>query len=164
MEFAGAHLETSASSDAAPSSLPSVGAYRPRLIRVDDLRPHEEIFGERIPALMRKIVDSGVWQVPVLVERSSGAIMDGHHRWTVARQLGLRWIPAVVLDYADPRLTLGSWTNREFTPRDVIEAALSGRLLPQKSTRHKLFPPLSLVSVPLSQLADDAPARRRELQ
>ncbi len=139
-------------------------AYRPQLVRVADLRPHEQIFAERIPALRRRIVAAGAWEVPILVERSSGAIMDGHHRWTVARDLGLALVPAVILDYADPRLSLGSWTDRVFTPADIIAAALSGRLMPQKSTRHRLNPSVPLVDVPLSQLAGDAPARRVCLQ
>ncbi len=139
-------------------------AYRPQLVRVADLKPHEQIFAERIPALRRRIVAAGAWEVPILVERTSGTIMDGHHRWTVARDLNLALVPAVLLDYSDPRLSLGSWSDRVFTPADIIAAALSGRLMPQKSTRHRLDPSVPLVDVPLSQLTGDAPARRLCLQ
>ena len=58
-----------------------------------------------------------------------------------------------MIDYDDPRLTLASWTGRDFTREDVRTAARDGVLLPPKSTRHILNPPLQEMPVALSMLA-----------
>jgi ParB-like chromosome segregation protein Spo0J len=128
------------------------GAYAVVLVDADRLKPTERVYEERVWRLMRKIRNAGVWRVPILVEATANAIMDGHHRWTAAQRLGLKRLPAVVLTYGDPRLTLTSWTGATYTPDDVILAARSGRPMPQKSTRHILEPGISTVRVALSAL------------
>jgi hypothetical protein len=79
-------------------------------------------------------------------------ILDGHHRWHAIRRLGLSRIPGIRLDYADSRLSLGSWNSRRFTREDVIRAGETGQLLPHKSTRHLLAPELVAAPVPLDSL------------
>ena len=128
------------------------GDYSAVLLETDRLRPTERVHEERVWRLTRKIRDSGVWRVPILVEATTHAIMDGHHRWTAAQRLGLRRVPAVVLSYGDPRLTLSSWNGVCYTPEDVIVAARNGEPMPQKSTRHILQPSVGTVRVALSQL------------
>ena len=95
----------------------------------------------------------GLQRRPVLVERASLAILDGHHRFRAMQRLGLASINAVLIDYDDPRLTLSSWSARDYTRDEVRAAAASGALLPAKSTRHVLDPPLADMPVPLSDLA-----------
>lgn len=128
------------------------GTYAAVLVDIERLKPTELVHEDRVWRLMRKIRDGGVWRVPILVEATAQAIMDGHHRWTAACRLGLKRVPAVVLAYGDPRLTLSSWNANSYTPEDVIRAAHSGEPMPQKSTRHILQPGVGVVRVPLSQL------------
>jgi hypothetical protein len=128
------------------------GGYAALLVDTERLKPTELVHEDRVRALMAKIRKCGVWRVPILVEATVHAIMDGHHRWTAAHRLGLRRIPAVVLAYGDPRLTLTSWNGEAYTPDDVIEAARSGRTMPQKSTRHILTPGVGTVRVGLEHL------------
>jgi ParB-like chromosome segregation protein Spo0J len=94
----------------------------------------------------------GIQRRPVLVERGSLAILDGHHRFRAAQMLGLSRVSAVLIGYDDPRLTLSSWTDRAFTREDVHAAAESGVLLPAKSTRHLLDPPLPEMPVSVKEL------------
>ncbi|MEZ5925806.1 MAG: ParB N-terminal domain-containing protein [Hyphomicrobiaceae bacterium] len=128
------------------------GSYAAVLVDADRLRPTELVHDSRVDKLIGKILADGFWRVPILVEATVGAIMDGHHRWTVAQRLGLKRLPAVVLTYNDPRLTLTSWNGETYTPDDVIAAARSGRAMPQKSTRHILEPGVGTVSVALASL------------
>lgn len=129
------------------------GAYVAVLVDTERLRPTELVHEDRVRKLMTKIRKGGIWRVPILVEATVHAIMDGHHRYTAACRLGLRRVPAVVLAYGDPRLTLGSWNGETYRPEDVIEAARTGRTMPQKSTRHILDPGLGIVRVTLDRLA-----------
>lgn len=128
------------------------GVYTAVLLDTDRLKPTELVYEDRVRVLMTKIRRSGIWRVPILVEATAHAIMDGHHRWTAARRLGLRRVPAILLTYGDPRLTLTSWNGETYTPDDVIAAARFGRAMPQKSTRHILRPGVGTVRVALEQL------------
>ncbi|MCC7480378.1 MAG: hypothetical protein IT541_02505, partial [Hyphomicrobiales bacterium] len=46
----------------------------------------------------------------------------------------------ILISYADPRLSLCSWSERTWSREEVIEAAMRGKILPMKSTRHCLTP------------------------
>lgn len=108
---------------------------------------------EKADNLFAKILDAGIWTTPILVEYSSLAVMDGHHRLAVALLLGLKRVPAVRIRYDDPRVILSAWRlGDSYCPQDIINAALSGTLFPIKSTRHDLAVPLPRVSVPLTDL------------
>ena len=116
--------------------------YTCERIEIARLKPTEMVDAAHVRMLAEQMQRDGVQRRPVLVERHSLAILDGHHRYHAAKALGLAFVNAVVIDYSDPRLTLASWTERSFTPTDVREAAETGQLLPAKSTRHILNPPV----------------------
>jgi ParB-like chromosome segregation protein Spo0J len=130
-----------------------VSGYELRLLELARLRPTEEVDAAHVRLIAAEMRRDGVQRQPVLIERQSFAILDGHHRFHAARLLELSAIAAVVIDYEDPRLTLLSWTDRRFTRHDVLAAARSGQLLPRKSTRHVLDPPTPCAPVALRDLA-----------
>ncbi len=117
------------------------------------LRPTEGVDLTHVRVIADQIRRDDVLRRPVLVERNAMAILDGHHRYHAARALGLGLVPAVMIDYGDPRLSLCSWTERSFTREEVLAAARGGVLLPAKSTRHILAPPIGDCPVPLGELA-----------
>lgn len=127
--------------------------YTVTLIEVARLRPTEEVDAAHVETLRREIGAEGALRLPLLIERASLAILDGHHRWHAAKALGLARVPVIALAYDDPRLTLSSWTSRSFEPAEVLAAALSGRLLPRKSTRHILNPAPAPSPTPIAALA-----------
>ncbi len=131
-------------------------AYTITLIETARLKPTEQVEAARVDALMRELAGDGCQRLPILVERESFAILDGHHRYRAAQALGLARIAAVVIAYEDPRLTLASWTAQTFSHDDVLTAARSGALLPQKSTRHILNPAMPEIAVPLQELRETA--------
>jgi hypothetical protein len=128
----------------------------PLRIAIADLskvRPTEETLAARVEALFLEILACGYWTHPVLVDETSYAVMDGHHRLAAAERLGLRSVPAILLSYADPRVRLEAWRPDEsFTPEVLRERALSGRLLPYKTTRHIIQASMPRCRVPLSDL------------
>ena len=116
--------------------------YVVTLIELARLRPSEEVDAAHVARIAEDLQRDGCQRQPILVERTSLAILDGHHRFHAARRLGLSRIAAIVISYDDPRLSLQSWSDRRFTPEEVIQAAASQNLLPRKSTRHVLAPPV----------------------
>lgn len=131
-------------------------AYAITLLETARLNPTEQVEAARVDDLVRELASDGGQRLPILVERESFAILDGHHRYRAAQALGLARIAAVVIAYDDPRLTLASWTAQSFSHDDVLTAARSGQLLPKKSTRHILSPGLPEISVPLHELRETA--------
>lgn len=101
------------------------------------LRPTEEFSPERLEALTAEILASGHWPFPILVERSSLVVMDGHHRREFALRHALRRVPCLMLDYRDVVLE-SRRPGIDVTPDDVIARGLAGRPFPPKSTRHTL--------------------------
>jgi len=115
--------------------------YDITLIEIARLRPTEEVDAAQVARLATDLKRDGCLRQPILVERTSLAILDGHHRYHAAMRLGLSRIAAILISYGDPRLSLLSWSARQFTPEEVIRAAETGKPLPRKSTRHVLTPP-----------------------
>lgn len=117
------------------------------------LLPTERHDPARVDKLIERVNKVGVWTTPILVDKKSLAIMDGHHRTAVALKLNLKKVPVVKLSYGDPRVLLSGWKPGEtFSPEDIIAAAVSGVLLPFKSTKHDLAVPLPSLKVPLRDL------------
>ena len=94
--------------------------------------------------------------LPLVVDRISGTILDGHHRYNVAKKLDLLCLPCVLVDYLnDDTIELDLWPNSgrdSINKQDVIAAALSGKLFSPKTSRHRLPDHLPPISVPLSRL------------
>jgi L-serine kinase (ADP) len=129
-----------------------MNGYDITILDIARLKPTEEVDAARVDGLVGELAEAGAQQVPILVERDSLAILDGHHRYVAAKRLGLPRIAAIAIAYDDPRLTLASWSERPFTRADVLCAAETGRLFPKKSTRHILKPEPAPSPVPLSVL------------
>lgn len=126
------------------------------LVAIEKVRPTEEINPDFADSLCSEISALGYWTHPVLLDDEVYAVMDGHHRFAAARKLGLRSIPAVLMSYDDPGVRLESWRpDLKFTPADLRARAVSGELLPFKSTRHVTDFPIPEVRVSLGVLSRD---------
>ncbi|GJE57057.1 MULTISPECIES: ParB N-terminal domain-containing protein [Methylobacterium] len=106
-----------------------------RLISPLDLRPTEEISLGRVREVIAMIVARQAWTQPICLERTTLAILDGHHRHAAAIQLGLRRVPVRVFAYE--AVELASWRAEIHPTRDeVLRRARAGELYPPKTTRH----------------------------
>ena len=127
---------------------------------VEVLRPHEQVIQKKVDQLERMTIRWDAYTKPLLVDGATGTILDGHHRFEIARRLDLQCLPCVVVDYLDDdSITLLLWPNSDregITKDDVIQAGLSGDLMPPKTSRHLLSDDLPPISVPLSRLMDPA--------
>lgn len=132
---------------------PRVAGYLVAFCPLARLRASEQVHSDRVQALARRIRDEGRWLAPLPIDEASSLVMDGNHRLHAAHLLGLRRLPCVLLDYADPRVTVACWrSGRPLDPRAIV-AALAGReLLPPKSTRHRFDPPLPATRIELALL------------
>jgi L-serine kinase (ADP) len=118
------------------------------------LRPHEEIDPARLDRLVEEIRNAGIFYPPVLIDRETRVILDGHHRWNAATRLSLALLPCYSVRYLDdPGIRVMSRRpGIEVTKQSVIDTALSGRTYPHKTTRHMYDLPEWIEPVALSRL------------
>ncbi|AMP39494.1 ParB N-terminal domain-containing protein [Ralstonia solanacearum] len=116
--------------------------------------PSEEVDADHVRRLADTIRATGLWTTPIPIERDTGIVMDGNHRVRAAALLGLHHLPCVLLDYADPRVSVTHWSSgapfsiASIRQRIVVER----RLFPYKTTRHRFAPALPGTEIPLTVL------------
>ena len=129
---------------------------RVQLIPVEVLKPHEQVIQKKVIQLEKMTMRWNAYTKPLLVDGATGTILDGHHRFEIAKRLGLQCLPCVVVDYLeDDSIALMLWPNSDrevITKQDVIDAGMSGDLMSPKTSRHLLSDDLPPISVPLSRL------------
>jgi len=107
------------------------------LIHIDKLNDHEEVDPFHLQSLKAKIKSDGFLRMPIVVDRNTNTIIDGHHRRYALRQLNCKRIPVIFINYDSCEVVASAWREGEEVTKDsVLYAALSGRRLPPKTTKH----------------------------
>tara|TARA_B100000035_G_C20591228_1_gene375463 strand:- start:110 stop:517 length:408 start_codon:yes stop_codon:yes gene_type:complete len=126
------------------------------IVDVKWLKPHEEIKTKARDKLLDMTKRWGGFTKPVLVDSITGSLLDGHHRLSVAKELGLSKIPAICLDYlSSEEIILELWPNNcydSITKSMVIEMCESNDLFPPKTTKHTTIFDLPPILVSLDEL------------
>ena len=126
------------------------------LVEVTWLKPHEEIKLKARDKLLDMTKRWGGFTKPVLVDTRTGSLLDGHHRLSVAMELGLSKIPAICIDYlSSDNITLDLWPSSELeniTKLMVVEMCESDSLVPPKTTKHDTLFDLPPILVTLAEL------------
>lgn len=127
--------------------------YRLELISIDTIQVTEEHIAERVNWLEEKIKQEGLWRVPLLLEYNTFAIMDGHHRYEVAKRLGLKRVPSILLSYSNDNVQVTSWRNDFIINKEIaLEYISQKKIFPHKTTKHIITPYPNEISIPISFL------------
>jgi len=132
---------------------PNMPNYQIKNIEIKLLKPHEEICPVHLRNLQNEIKKDGRVRDPIIVDRNTMVILDGHHRYNVLRSLAAKFCPCFLVDYLSDEINVVCWrANEEITKAQVMAAALTGKLLPVKTSRH-IIParPVGL-NIPLDEL------------
>jgi hypothetical protein len=74
------------------------------------LKPHEALVEEELKLFLESLLSTRVFFKPLLIDRESLTILDGHHRWAGLMQLGAKRIPCIKLDYLeDDSIKVYTW-------------------------------------------------------
>ncbi|MBL6881380.1 MAG: ParB N-terminal domain-containing protein [Candidatus Poseidoniaceae archaeon] len=137
-----------------------------RLVPLEWLKPHEEIKVKNMKKLLDMTLRWNGFTKPLIVDKATGVILDGHHRHAVAMRLELARIPVIVVDYFDNEsIDIELWPAselEEITKQDVIDMALSDHLYPPKTTRHRIADYLPPIHVSLEKLSLLSPTTSEE--
>ncbi|MEM2815806.1 MAG: pyridoxal-phosphate dependent enzyme, partial [Candidatus Bathyarchaeia archaeon] len=116
------------------ANLPNV-----HIVDLDKLLPHEDVSQEILKRILNELLADGVFRQAIVVDRNTNVILDGEHRHAALKFLGCKVIPVVYVDYNSPEVVVQCWDgSRSLTKRDVIEAGLSGKRLPPKTSKHMI--------------------------
>ena len=123
------------------------------------LWPHEQGKPRNVDTLHEMTLRWSAYTKPLLVDRESGTILDGHHRHQVGIRIGLSRLPVIKVDYLeDESIELDIWpasTLESLTKQQVIDMALSENVFPPKTSRHRFSDHLPPIAVPLDLLRID---------
>jgi ParB-like chromosome segregation protein Spo0J len=112
-------------------------AAEAKLIELDKLRQHEEVDPAHLKELKEEIKSDDTLKFAIVVDSNTHVILDGEHRFNALKELGCRKIPVVYIDYNLPDIEVQTWCrNPHLTKKDVIEAGLSEKKLPPKTSKH----------------------------
>jgi hypothetical protein len=129
------------------------------LLNIKDVLIHEDHDPIIAGDLARKMQAEAYFTTPVLVDDKNLILLDGHHRYHVlSAYFHAQSIPCVLIDYTDESLvSVSSWRPEMIVDRRVVqEAALNRNPLPMKTSRHTVSFELGELSIPLSQLGNEA--------
>lgn len=105
-------------------------------IELNRLLAHEHIQVEHKEALKKKILESNTI-TPIVVDRESFVVMDGHHRLHIVQELGFGKMPVHGMDYGDESIEVRAYdTGAVLDKAHVVNRAKGKKLFPPKSTRH----------------------------
>lgn len=106
-------------------------------IKLTELRPHEEIEPVHLKELREEIRSDKILKKPIVVDRETMIILDGHHRYNSFKQLGLSKIPVHFVDYRSNTIKVTGWKDGTMvTKEQVREAGITGMKLSARSSKH----------------------------
>ena len=89
------------------------------LVDINQLKDHEEINEGYLAELTEKIKQDSHLKEPIIVDKSTWVVLDGHHRFFALKRLGCKRITALVVDYFNPNIQVKSWSPVIKNKRDV---------------------------------------------
>ncbi len=118
------------------------------LIDISDLKPHEEIDEKRMLDIRESVIKEGL-KHPIVVDKLTKIILDGHHRYNVMKNLKIEKVPVFYVDYFDSRIVVDSWNGLKLTKNDVINNVRLGKLFPKKTTKHMFVSDNGIIHISL---------------
>ena len=129
------------------------------LVPISWLKPLEEVTPSNVDSLHDITLRWNAYTKPLLVDGRAGTILDGHHRYHVGLRIGLLRLPVIKVDYLDDKgIELDIWPGCDeeaLTEQEVVEMALSGKLYPPKTSRHRYSDYLPAIAVPLDSMRSE---------
>ena len=113
------------------------------LIDPKDLRTHEKVRFFHAIRVTLKTLFRGYFKKPILVDRKTNTILDGHHRHWASKRLMLKKIPCYCVDYlGDESIEVHPRRkNIHVSKEKVVAMGLSDTVFPHKTTKHKYVLP-----------------------
>jgi hypothetical protein len=134
-------------------------------VPIGELKPHEDLKVGKLKHFTRfaSRIRHTLKTKPLWVDRRTKVILDGHHRFTVFKSLGLKKVPCILVDYLDDN-SIKVEPRRpgiEVTKQLVLRMGLSGKTFPPKTTKHTFKHEAPVVMVDMRGTSRAANVRHR---
>jgi len=109
------------------------------LLPTRKLISHEQTDVNKVRALMGMLCKELVLKQPIVVDKKTLVILDGHHRREAFKRLGITMIPCLPLDYEDAKIKVvfrRPGIKEVLIKRIILNFALQGKVFPAKTTKH----------------------------
>jgi hypothetical protein len=106
------------------------------IVHISKLRGHEMTAEGRVEELREDLKTRGLLIKPIVVDRNTMVILDGHCRCDALKKLGCSKVAVKFVDYTSERIEVERWDGGRITKSEVIEAGLSGNLMKPKTSKH----------------------------
>lgn len=113
-----------------------------RLVNINKLHYHEKVNRRRLKELEAKILKDGKLKKPVVVDKNTMLVLDGHHRCRIFVNLGIGKIPCQLVDYFDRNIKVNfrrQDIKNQLIKEIIITKAKKGYIFPYKTTKHLLI-------------------------
>ncbi len=84
---------------------------------IETLLPHEQTIQSRVESLATEMQRDGVQKDPIIVDRDSGAVLDGMHRLAAFSRLGISSAVCCSVEYGSRSVILSRWARVYALPR-----------------------------------------------
>jgi hypothetical protein len=123
------------------------------IVKIKTLLPHERHRPARARQLAGEIHKDGRLRRPLLADRKTYVLLDGHHRLAALKSLGCKKARVLLVDYQSKAVRLyPRKKNLSVNKRQVVTCGLRHRLYPVKSTRHLVAGGRKTIKTPLQEL------------
>ncbi|MCF7835657.1 MAG: ParB N-terminal domain-containing protein [Candidatus Marinimicrobia bacterium] len=110
--------------------------FQLKLVKTKSLLPHEEINPKHFPKLLTEI-KRNKFVIPIIVDKKTFVILDGHHRFNILKTLKFKFIPVYLVDYFHKNIEVAPRREEYLVTKEkVVDRALKGSLYPYKTTKH----------------------------
>jgi hypothetical protein len=108
------------------------------------MKLHEKVLPRYLQTLVELIRSDGIIKNPIIIDRDTGTVLDGSHRYVALLLLKCVAAPTISVNYYGPSVDVGSRRSHRFRVNKpiamskgvVLYSALSGNLMPPRSSRH----------------------------
>ena len=105
------------------------------------LKPHEAVIESLVNVQIKDILACGYIKYPIVVDARTLTILDGHHRVETLKRLGIGYVPAFLVDYAQDYVDV--YPLRKDIPvskQSILDMAiLKKSVYPPKTSRHVYY-------------------------
>ena len=108
-----------------------------------------------------RIKSDKVLKKPIIVDKNTNVVLDGHHRLIALKELGCKKIPVIFVNYGSRKIKVFSWRKGEkVTKGIVLRAAFSGKKLPPKTSKHMIEIDKKLTHISIIEKNVNLPLRK----
>ena len=131
-------------------------------VDIQKLIQHERVHPARLKEVRKALRKEGVVRRPVIVDKETNIILDGHHRVQALREFGAKRVPVAYVRYQDAGVRV--YLRRKdllmkLIKQYVMVMVKSHKVFPSKTTRHLIHdrPVMKAVKI------EDLPCWRNQL-